>query len=42
MEGISENTDFLQAIRHPIETIHSGETSLEEIFIQVTGEKKNE
>jgi len=41
MEGLSENADFLATIRHPIETIHSGETSLEEIFIQVTGEKKN-
>lgn len=33
-------TDFLK--NHTIETIHSGETTLEEIFIQVTGVKLHE
>ncbi|MBT2291198.1 ABC transporter ATP-binding protein [Paenibacillus albidus] len=38
LEGIGENRQFLQLIReHPIETIHSLEASLEQIFIDVTG-----
>lgn len=41
LEGLSENQSFLETISHPVETIHSGETSLEEIFIRVTGETKN-
>lgn len=39
MEAIKTD-DFSQFLRsHDIETIHSGETTLEEIFIQVTGVK---
>ncbi len=38
LDGIGENQQFLQLIReHPIETIHSLESSLEQIFIKVTG-----
>ncbi|WP_054939810.1 ABC transporter ATP-binding protein [Paenibacillus ihuae] len=38
LDGIGENQQFLQLIReHPIETIHSLESSLEQIFINVTG-----
>ncbi|MNN61177.1 Fluoroquinolones export ATP-binding protein [compost metagenome] len=38
LDGIGENQQFLQLIReHPIETIHSLEASLEQIFINVTG-----
>ncbi|MCK7488490.1 MAG: ABC transporter ATP-binding protein [Bacillus subtilis] len=41
LEGLGTNPEFLAAIQtKPIETIHSGETSLEEIFIKVTGEAK--
>jgi len=36
--GLGENDSFLSLIReHPIETIHSQEASLEQIFIEVTG-----
>lgn len=39
MEGIGKNADFLRLIKEvPIETMHSGETSLEDIFIQITGD----
>lgn len=38
MDGIGENERFLQLLRrYPIETIHSRETTLEQIFIDVTG-----
>lgn len=37
MEGLHQNEAFLQLIKQDIATIHSGETSLEDIFIQVTG-----
>lgn len=38
MEGIGENREFLDLLKTGrIETIHSGETSMEDIFIQVTG-----
>jgi fluoroquinolone transport system ATP-binding protein len=40
MEGLGDNSAFLDLMKRPIETIHSGETSLEDIFIRVTGEKK--
>jgi fluoroquinolone transport system ATP-binding protein len=38
MDGLAENTAFLAALRQPsLETIHTQETSLERIFIRVTG-----
>lgn len=38
LNGLGENKEFLEVIRdRQIETIHSGETSLAEIFIKVTG-----
>lgn len=38
MDKIGQNEDFVKLIQSKdIETIHSGETTLEEIFIQVTG-----
>ncbi|MBU1145476.1 MAG: ABC transporter ATP-binding protein [Firmicutes bacterium] len=43
LEKIGENDLFLQALKqHDIETIHSGETTLEDIFIKVTGDKDHE
>lgn len=41
--NIGSNQEFLDIINHyDIETIHSGETSMEDIFIKVTGEEKYE
>jgi fluoroquinolone transport system ATP-binding protein len=38
LEGLAENRSFLAALREPhLETIHTQETSLERIFIRVTG-----
>lgn len=38
MDGIGQNETFLDLLKtKEIETIHSGETTLEDIFIQVTG-----
>ncbi|MFA7561730.1 MAG: ABC transporter ATP-binding protein [Candidatus Izemoplasmatales bacterium] len=38
MNNIGKNSDFLDLIKNnQIETIHSGETTLEDIFIKVTG-----
>ncbi len=38
MEGLAENTDFLNVLRkNRIRSIHSREATLEDIFIQVTG-----
>jgi fluoroquinolone transport system ATP-binding protein len=38
MDGIGQNDDFLTLLKtKQIETIHSGETTLEDIFIHVTG-----
>ncbi len=38
MDGIGKNERFLELLKtKDIETLHSGETTLEEIFIQVTG-----
>lgn len=38
MKGIGDNADFLSVLKNTnVETIHSGETSMEEIFITVTG-----
>lgn len=38
MDGIGQNEAFIELLRtKEIETLHSGETTLEDIFIQVTG-----
>ena len=38
MDGIGQNEAFIELLRtKDIETLHSGETTLEDIFIQVTG-----
>lgn len=38
MDGIGKNEEFLELLKNKeIETLHSGETTLEEIFIHVTG-----
>ncbi len=43
LEGIGSNQMFLDILsQNEIETIHSGETSMEDIFIKVTGEEKYE
>ncbi len=40
LEGLGENAAFLAALREPsLETIHTQETSLERIFIRVTGQE---
>lgn len=39
LEGLGSNQSFLELLqKESIETIHSGETSLEDIFIQITGD----
>lgn len=39
LEGLGQNQDFLSVLaQHNIRTIHSKEASLEEVFIQITGE----
>jgi fluoroquinolone transport system ATP-binding protein len=43
LDSIATNETFLRILKEcAIETIHSGETSMEDIFIQVTGEAKYE
>ena len=38
LEGLAENREFLTALREPsLQTVHTQETSLENIFIRVTG-----
>jgi len=38
MDGIGNNEEFLHLLQNKdIETLHSGETTLEDIFIKVTG-----
>jgi fluoroquinolone transport system ATP-binding protein len=38
LEGLGSNADFLSVLReHPVETLHTQEATLEDIFIQVTG-----
>lgn len=38
IEGLGQNTDFFDLLRaYPIETIHTQEATLEDIFIRVTG-----
>ena len=40
LEGLAENAEFLTALREPsLQTIHTQESSLERIFIRVTGQK---
>ncbi len=40
LEGLGSNDAFLSVIRdHPIETLHTQEATLEDIFIQVTGRR---
>lgn len=40
LDGLGKNSEFIQLItEQPIETAHTGETSLEEIFIQLIGDK---
>lgn len=35
--GLGQNKEFQHLLNHPVQTIHSREATLEEIFIQVTG-----
>lgn len=37
LEGLADNADFLSSLREPIRSIHTEETTLEDVFIQVTG-----
>ena len=38
LDGLADNADFLATLRHEtVQTIHTQETTLEEIFIRVTG-----
>lgn len=38
LEGLADNPSFLDALRaHPVESLHSQETTLEKVFIEVTG-----
>jgi fluoroquinolone transport system ATP-binding protein len=40
LAGLGENQTFLDLIRtHPVETLHTQEATLEDIFIQVTGRR---
>lgn len=40
LEGIGDNGEFLTLLRqYPIETIHTQESTLEDIFIEVTGQR---
>lgn len=40
LDGLADNSDFLNTLRqHHIETIHTQETTLENIFIKVTGQE---
>ncbi len=40
LEGLAENAAFLTALREPsLQTVHTQETSLENIFIRVTGQE---
>ena len=38
LDGLAENSDFQAILRqHPIQTMHSQETTLDQVFIEVTG-----
>jgi fluoroquinolone transport system ATP-binding protein len=40
LDGLADDTDFLHTLRQErIETIHTQETTLEDVFIQVTGQR---
>ena len=39
LDGLADNAEFLAALRLPVRAIHSAETTLEEVFIQVTGQR---
>jgi fluoroquinolone transport system ATP-binding protein len=39
LDGLADNAEFLAALRQPVHSIHSEETSLEDVFIQVTGQR---
>jgi fluoroquinolone transport system ATP-binding protein len=39
LAGLGENADFLELLRGGVQTIHSQEASLEQIFITVTGRR---
>lgn len=40
LDGLGDNSEFLSILKqHRIETLHSAETTLENIFIQVTGQE---
>jgi fluoroquinolone transport system ATP-binding protein len=40
MDGLGDNADFLRLLReHPIETIHSQEAMLEDVFVDTTGSR---
>ena len=38
-EGLAHNVDFLATLEKPLLPLHSGEASLENVFIQVTGKQ---
>jgi len=43
LDSINENTEFFELVKHKtIDTIHSGETSMDDIFIRVTGDTIHE
>lgn len=37
LAGLADNADFLATLRQPVQTIHTQEATLEQIFIQATG-----
>lgn len=39
LEGLAENAAFLEVLRRKVLSIHSEETTLEEVFIKVTGKR---
>jgi fluoroquinolone transport system ATP-binding protein len=40
LAGLADNQAFLETLRHEsIETIHTQETTLEDVFIRVTGQQ---
>ena len=39
LDGLADNAEFLMALRQNVRAIHSEETTLEDVFIQVTGSK---
>lgn len=39
LQGLADNDEFLAALRQPLHSIHSEETTLDEVFIRVTGQR---